>query len=68
MAASERLARIHDSLGQLISWHEPTAMALEDLFFGRNVCSALSVGQARGVAMLAAAQQAVPCFDTRLRP
>ncbi len=63
MAASERLARIHDSLGQLISWHEPTAMALEDLFFGRNVCSALSVGQARGVAMLAAAQKAVPCFD-----
>ena len=63
MAASERLARIHDSLGELISWHEPKAMALEDLFFGRNVCSALSVGQARGVAMLAAAQKAVPCFD-----
>jgi crossover junction endodeoxyribonuclease RuvC len=38
-------------------------MALEDLFFGKNVASALSVGEARGVAMLAAATNAVPCFD-----
>ncbi|HET8975088.1 MAG TPA: crossover junction endodeoxyribonuclease RuvC [Solirubrobacterales bacterium] len=63
LRAEERLAKIHDSLRQLIAWHEPKAMALEDLFFGRNVGSALSVGQARGVAMLAAAQEAVPCFD-----
>jgi crossover junction endodeoxyribonuclease RuvC len=63
LPASERLARIHESLAQLIDWHEPKAVALEDLFFGRNVGSALSVGQARGVAMLAAAQRNVPCFD-----
>ncbi|HEX2359059.1 MAG TPA: crossover junction endodeoxyribonuclease RuvC [Solirubrobacterales bacterium] len=63
LPAEERLERIHHSLRQLIAWHEPKAMALEDLFFGRNVGSALSVGQARGVAMLAAAQKAVPCFD-----
>jgi crossover junction endodeoxyribonuclease RuvC len=63
LAAEERLALIHLSLGELIGWHEPKAMALEDLFFGRNVGSALSVGQARGVAMLAAAQRDVPCFD-----
>jgi crossover junction endodeoxyribonuclease RuvC len=63
LPAEDRLARIHDSLRQLIAWHEPKAMALEDLFFGRNVSSAVSVGQARGVAMLAAAQKAVPCFD-----
>ena len=61
--AEERLAKIHDGLSQLIAWHEPEAMALEDLYFGKNVGSALSVGQARGVAMLAAAQRAVPCFD-----
>jgi crossover junction endodeoxyribonuclease RuvC len=58
-----RLAEVHRSLAQLVDWHEPDAMALEDLFFGRNVGSALSVGQARGVAMLAAAQSDVPCFD-----
>jgi crossover junction endodeoxyribonuclease RuvC len=63
MAAEQRLARIHRSLGELIEWHEPAAMALEDLYFGRNVGSALAVGQARGVAMLAAAQRDLPCFD-----
>jgi crossover junction endodeoxyribonuclease RuvC len=59
----ERLAQIHESLSQLVAWHEPRAMALEDLFFGRNVGSALSVGQARGIVLLAAAQRQVPCFD-----
>jgi crossover junction endodeoxyribonuclease RuvC len=63
MPVEERLAVIHRSLSELIDWHEPKAMALEDLFFGRNVGSALAVGQARGVAMLSAAENKVPCFD-----
>lgn len=58
-----RLARIHSELEKLIAWHEPAAVALEDLYFGRNARSAIAVGQARGVAMLAAAQRRVPCFD-----
>jgi crossover junction endodeoxyribonuclease RuvC len=62
-SAGERLARLHDSLGELILWHEPKAMALEELFFGKNVASALSVGEARGVIQLAAARKRVPCFD-----
>lgn len=61
--AEERLAQIHRSLGELLEWHEPQAMALEEIFFGRNVGSAVGVGQARGVAMLAAAQHHLPCFD-----
>lgn len=60
---AERLARIHAALSELIAWHEPSAVALEDLYFGRNVRSAIGVGQARGVAMLAAAERGVPCFD-----
>jgi crossover junction endodeoxyribonuclease RuvC len=63
LAVEDRLARVHEALVELIEWHEPKALALEDLFFGRNVGSALSVGQARGVSMLAAAQRGVPCFD-----
>ena len=63
LAVEDRLARVHEAIAELIEWHEPQAMALEDLFFGRNVGSALSVGQARGVAMLAAAKREVPCFD-----
>jgi crossover junction endodeoxyribonuclease RuvC len=59
----ERLATLHRSLDELIRWHEPGAMALEDLFFGRNVASALSVGEARGVAMLAAAEHGLRCFN-----
>jgi crossover junction endodeoxyribonuclease RuvC len=57
-----RLERIHRALAELIDWHEPRALALEDIYFGKNVGSAVSVGQATGVAMLAAAQRGVRCF------
>jgi crossover junction endodeoxyribonuclease RuvC len=57
-----RLERIHRALAELIDWHEPKALALEDIYFGRNVRSAMAVGQASGVAMLAAAQRGVRCF------
>jgi crossover junction endodeoxyribonuclease RuvC len=59
----DRLARIHVELEQLLEWHEPAAVALEDVYFGKNVRSAIGVGQARGVVLLAAAQHRVPCFD-----
>ena len=57
-----RLERIHSSLAELIDWHQPAAMALEDLYFGKNVHSAMAVGRASGAAMLAAAQRGVHCF------
>ena len=57
LRVEQRLGRLHESLGELLRWHEPKAMALEDLFFGKNVGSALSVGEARGVTLLAAARQ-----------
>ncbi|MGE5281307.1 MAG: crossover junction endodeoxyribonuclease RuvC [Chloroflexota bacterium] len=57
-----RLERIHGALAELIEWHQPEAMALEDLYFGKNVHSAMSVGRASGAAMLAAAQRGVRCF------
>jgi crossover junction endodeoxyribonuclease RuvC len=58
-----RLARIHSALRELIVWHEPRAMAIEQVYFGKNVGSAMVVGQACGVAMLAAAEQEVGCFS-----
>jgi crossover junction endodeoxyribonuclease RuvC len=57
-----RLDRIHRALAELIAWHEPKAMALEQVYFGKNIASAMPVGQASGVAMLAAAQAGVGCF------
>ena len=41
----------------------PTALAVEDLYFGANARSAFAVGQARGVVILAAGQRGVPCFS-----
>jgi crossover junction endodeoxyribonuclease RuvC len=61
--AAARLVRIHSSLEELLRWHDPAAVALEQLYFGKNVRSAIAVGQARGVVMLAAAQRGIPCFD-----
>jgi crossover junction endodeoxyribonuclease RuvC len=57
-----RLERIHGELAQLIGWHEPGALAVEEVYFGKNVRTAMAVGQASGVAMLAAAQCGIPCF------
>ncbi len=57
-----RLERIHRALSELIAWHEPKALAIEQVYFGKNVVSAMAVGQASGVAMLAAAQRQVSCF------
>ncbi len=57
-----RLERIHRALEELIAWHEPKALAIEQVYFGKNVVSAMAVGQASGVAMLAAAQRGVDCF------
>lgn len=51
-----RLLTIHSRLRDLFAEFEPTACAIEDLFFGKNTRSAISVAQARGVALLAAAQ------------
>jgi crossover junction endodeoxyribonuclease RuvC len=61
-SAERRLTRIHEALVELLTWHQPVALALEDVYFGKNVRSAISVGQARGVALLAAGQRGVPCF------
>jgi crossover junction endodeoxyribonuclease RuvC len=61
-APEKRLTRIHKALSELIEWHQPKALAIEDLYFGRNVRSAMTVGQAYGVALLAAGQRGVDCF------
>ncbi len=55
-----RLAEIHADVGQLMIAHEVDEVAVEELYFGANVVSAMAVGQARGVVMLAAGQHGVP--------
>jgi crossover junction endodeoxyribonuclease RuvC len=62
-APADRLAALHARLQELLGEHAPVVMALEALYFGQNVRTAFAVGQARGVALLAAGQQSVPCVD-----
>lgn len=51
-----RLAHIYKELSALIAQYQPSDAVVEKLFFSKNVRTALSVGQARGVALLAAEQ------------
>jgi len=53
---AERLAKLYHKIKDLILLHQPETAAVERLFFERNVRTALQVGQARGVALLAMAE------------
>lgn len=55
-AAELRLYTIYDELNQLIKQHKPDWISVEKLFFARNVTTAMSVSQSRGVILLAAVQ------------
>ncbi|WP_240414347.1 crossover junction endodeoxyribonuclease RuvC [Paenibacillus periandrae] len=52
-----RLKTVYDSMVQLIDKYKPDAVAIEKLFFNRNVTTAMTVSQARGVLILAAVQK-----------
>src|SRR2546427_7085081 len=55
MPLAQRLQLIYRGLGEIITTHSPNEAAMEELFFAKNARTALTVGQARGVAMLALA-------------
>ena len=55
-----RLEQLHAALAGLLAQHRPDRIGIERLFFQRNVQTAMAVGQARGVALLAAAEAGVP--------
>lgn len=59
LGQSERLQQIYRGIQEVIQKHRPAAMSLEKVFFSRNVQSALKLGQARGVALLAAAESQI---------
>lgn len=60
---SSRLERIYEALSALVAEHQPQAIAVEQLFFSRNVRTAMAVGQARGIALLSAARAGVPVYE-----
>lgn len=61
--AYHRLQEIYQEVYSLLQTERPDQVVVERLFFARNVTTALSVGQARGVILLAAAQANLPVFE-----
>lgn len=59
----KRLVTIHEELTQLIDELKPDIVAVELLYFASNVTTAITVGQARGVVLLAAAQAGLPVAE-----
>lgn len=62
-ALPERLLAIHGAIDELITTHRPALVAVERLFFNKNVQTAFAVGQARGVVLLAAAAHGLPVYE-----
>lgn len=61
--APERLAMLYEKMDELLREHKPETTAVEKLFFQRNVTTAISVGQARGVMLLSLAQAGLEVFE-----
>ena len=59
----ERLLKIHTELGRILSRDRADIMAIEGVFHATNVQSALKLGHARGVALLAAAQHGLAVYE-----
>lgn len=59
----KRLLTVYESAGALMDKYKPDEVSVEKLFFNRNVTTAFSVGQARGVIILAAAQRGLPIAE-----
>lgn len=58
-----RLKKIYSEINELIKKHQPQEVAIEELFFNKNVKTALLVGQARGAVILACANNNVEIFE-----
>lgn len=60
---SQKLAHIFSGIQTLIEKYQPEEIAIEQVFFGKNASSALKLGQARGCALAAVANQQLPIFE-----
>jgi crossover junction endodeoxyribonuclease RuvC len=63
MPPAQRLQLLYEGIADLLRQYKPDDTAIEELFFGKNVNTALSVGQARGVVLLALAQANLPIHE-----
>lgn len=60
---ARRLQMVYEQLNELLATYQPDVAAVEELFFGRNITTAIRVGQARGVLLLALANANIPVAE-----
>ncbi len=65
LPVEKRLVSLFEGLRELVEKHRPEVMALEQLFFSKNVTTGIVVGQARGVAVLTAGLARIPVYEYR---
>lgn len=63
LSLSTRLKQIYDACRLIINEHQPDVVAIEKIFFNRNVTTAFTVGQARGVTLLAVEEAGIPITE-----
>jgi crossover junction endodeoxyribonuclease RuvC len=64
---ANRLLTIFNDVCEIISNHNPQILAIEEVFYGKNVKSAMRLGQARGASMVAAASKGIPIYEYSAR-
>ncbi|MCD8161693.1 MAG: crossover junction endodeoxyribonuclease RuvC [Clostridiales bacterium] len=60
---SARLLQIHRDMGELLDTYAPDEIAIEELFFSKNITTGIAVAHGRGVILLAAEEHGVPVFE-----
>jgi len=63
LSAGERLKIINNELNRLIKKHKPKALAVESVYFFKNLKTAMPVSQAKGVILLTAAKKKIPIYE-----
>ena len=63
LSTGERLNKLHKELNSLIKKYKPDIVAVEDIFFFKNLKTAIKVSQARGVILLTIAKLKIPIFE-----
>jgi crossover junction endodeoxyribonuclease RuvC len=63
LTQEQRLYELHTAITKIIKVYKPEVLSIEKLYFGTNVTTAFSVGQARGVVLLTAGQNKLPVFE-----
>lgn len=64
---AERLGQIYEGLLEVFEKYRPEVAVIEEVFFAKNVASSIKLGEARGIALLAAVQSRIPVFEYATR-